>query len=143
MLRHTLPPHVVMICAKGREYFYFQRFRGTRREEARHVLPGCPTNPDGTPNETWWAAYRLHAGEIDRRRSGRKMRRFISANSLGNRPLVQGVPADDVSTWIELHDICACTASRSRCSGIHRRLLHQDAAVAVAKAGMLRWERRS
>lgn len=67
VLRYPLPQHVVMIRSKGREYFYFQKFRGTQREEPRHPLPGCPTNPDGTPNGTWWAAYRLHAGDTVRR----------------------------------------------------------------------------
>ncbi|MFX8926245.1 hypothetical protein ABTN20_20875, partial [Acinetobacter baumannii] len=30
----------------------------------RIKLPGAPANADGTPNDTWWSAYRLAAGEI-------------------------------------------------------------------------------
>jgi integrase len=61
--RLILPAHVHLVRANGREYFYFQRFRGTFRAAARVRLPGCPTNPDGTPNTEWWAAYRACAGE--------------------------------------------------------------------------------
>ena len=44
----------------------FQRYRGTTRAEARHPLPGCPMNVDGTPNVTWWAEYRRLNGDVER-----------------------------------------------------------------------------
>lgn len=65
MPRLQLPLHVHAVRSKGREYFYYQRFRGTQREQKRVALPGCPQNPDGTPNVTWWTAYRKSAGIED------------------------------------------------------------------------------
>lgn len=50
-----------MTVARGREYFAYHPHRGTKRAGQRVVLPGCPLNPDGTPNEVWWAAYRAAA----------------------------------------------------------------------------------
>lgn len=58
----ALPPHVHMVRAKGREYYYFQMFRGTKRQGLGVKLPGCPRRPDGTPDPTWWQAYRAASG---------------------------------------------------------------------------------
>ena len=54
----TLPPHVHMVRAGGREYFYYHPYRGTKRAGTREKLPGCPQNPDGSLNAEWWATYR-------------------------------------------------------------------------------------
>lgn len=62
--RIKLPVHVHCTVARGREYFSYHPFRGTRRAGKRIKLPGAPANADGTPNDTWWSAYRLAAGEI-------------------------------------------------------------------------------
>ena len=58
-----LPPHVHAVRARGKDYYYFQRFRGTAREVERVKLPGTPFDGDGMPNAEWWEAYRLQAGE--------------------------------------------------------------------------------
>jgi hypothetical protein len=63
MPKLALPAHVHMVRAKGREYFYFQAYRGTKREGPRTPLPGCPTLPNGSPNPEWWSAWRRLAGE--------------------------------------------------------------------------------
>jgi integrase len=60
--RVQLPPHVHCTCSKGREYYSFHPFRGTKRAGPRVRLPGYPTNMDGTPNAEWWAAYRAASG---------------------------------------------------------------------------------
>lgn len=57
-----LPPHVHCVRTKGREYFYFQPFRGTKRAAERRRLPGHPINPDGTLNTEWWTLYKQLAG---------------------------------------------------------------------------------
>jgi hypothetical protein len=51
-----LPPHVRRIVAKGREYFYFQRGRGTKLEGPRIPLPG------NLHSITFWQAYRAALG---------------------------------------------------------------------------------
>ena len=61
--RLQLPPHVHCTAARGKQYFTYHPFRGTKRSGRRIKLPGAPLNPDGTPNQEWWAAYRLAAGE--------------------------------------------------------------------------------
>jgi hypothetical protein len=61
--RLQLPPHVHCTTARGKQYFTYHPFRGTKRSGQRIKLPGAPLNPDGTPNQQWWAAYRLAAGE--------------------------------------------------------------------------------
>ncbi len=58
-----LPPHVHAVKARGKNYYYFQPYRGTDREAGRVKLPGYPSNSDGTPNAEWWEAYRACAGE--------------------------------------------------------------------------------
>jgi integrase len=58
-----LPPHVHAVKARGRYYYYFQRFRGSEREEARVKLPGVPFDRDGMPIADWWRAYRELTGE--------------------------------------------------------------------------------
>ena len=62
MHRFALPANVTFIRSRGREYFYHQRNRGTPREGPRTALPGCPFNPDGSPNGTWWNVYRRLEG---------------------------------------------------------------------------------
>ena len=52
-----------MTVSRGREYFAYHPFRGTKRAGKRISLPGAPQNADGTPNEAWWAAYRLASGQ--------------------------------------------------------------------------------
>ncbi len=61
--RLQLPPHVHCTTARGKQYFTYHPFRGTKRSGKRVKLPGAPLNTDGTPNPEWWAAYRLAAGE--------------------------------------------------------------------------------
>ena len=58
-----LPPHVHAVTARGKAYYYFQRFRGTQREEPRVKLPGEPLDRDGLPTPEWWRAYRELCGE--------------------------------------------------------------------------------
>ena len=58
-----LPPHVHAVKARGKEYYYYQPFRGTRREGQRVKLPGLPFGLDGAPDAEWWDAYRAVAGE--------------------------------------------------------------------------------
>ncbi len=54
-----LPPHVRRVTAKGREYFYFQRNRGTPLESPRIALP------HDVHSIAFWQAYRDAAGQID------------------------------------------------------------------------------
>lgn len=61
--RVKLPPHVHAVKARGKDYYYFQPYRGTAREGERVKLPGGPTSTDGTPNAEWWKAYRNCVGE--------------------------------------------------------------------------------
>ena len=58
MNRFSCPANVTLIRARGREYFYHQQNRGTKRASERAPLPGCPFNPDGSPNEAWCSRYR-------------------------------------------------------------------------------------
>lgn len=58
-----LPPHVHAVKARGKDYYYLQRFRGTVREETRVKLPGVPLDRDGIPNAEWWRAYRELSGD--------------------------------------------------------------------------------
>ena len=58
-----LPPHLHAVMARGKAYHYFQRFRGTQREEPRVKLPGEPLDRDGLPTSEWWRAYRELCGE--------------------------------------------------------------------------------
>lgn len=62
MPRSALPVHVHRTVARGREYFAYHPFRGTKRAGPRVLLPGAPTLADGTPNPAWWAAYHAAAG---------------------------------------------------------------------------------
>lgn len=62
MRRVQLPPHVHCTRAKGREYYSFHPFRGTKRAGPRTRLTGHPNNEDGTPNSEWWADYRAASG---------------------------------------------------------------------------------
>lgn len=57
--RVTLPAHIHAVKARGREYYYYHPFRGTKQAGERLALPGAPINVDGTPNDDWWAAYRI------------------------------------------------------------------------------------
>jgi integrase len=61
--RVKLPAHVHAVKARGRYYYYFQRFRGSEREESRVKLPGVPFDRDGMPNAEWWRTYRELSGE--------------------------------------------------------------------------------
>ena len=62
MARFSLPANVMLVRARGREYYYHQRNRGTKRAGPRTPLAGCPFNPDGSPNDQWWTAYRQLEG---------------------------------------------------------------------------------
>ncbi len=53
------------VKARGKDYYYYQRFRGTVREEPRMKLPGAPFERDGVPNADWWRTYRDFAGEVE------------------------------------------------------------------------------
>jgi len=63
--RFVLPPHVNPVRARGKDYYYFQPQRGTPRAGQPIRIPGYPANPDGSPNEEWWNAYRKLAGTIE------------------------------------------------------------------------------
>jgi hypothetical protein len=52
-----LPPHVRRVVAKGREYFYFQRNRGTKLEGERVPLPA------DLHSIAFWQAYRAALGD--------------------------------------------------------------------------------
>jgi integrase len=60
-----LPPHVHAVKARGKDYYYFQRFRSTERQEPRIKLPGAPLDRDGIPVAEWWRAYRKLSGEVE------------------------------------------------------------------------------
>jgi integrase len=60
--RYGLPPHVHVVRAKGREYFYFQKNRCEKDEGPRVKLAGRPYADDGTPDPEWWVKYRVLAG---------------------------------------------------------------------------------
>jgi hypothetical protein len=53
------------VKARGKQYFYFQRYRGTEREEPRIKLPCEPQDRDGMPNAEWWRIYRELADELE------------------------------------------------------------------------------
>lgn len=56
-MRDRLPPYVKLVRAKGREYWYFQRYRGTERAEQPIRLPDCgPRLPE------FWDAYAALCG---------------------------------------------------------------------------------
>jgi integrase len=59
----SLPLHVHAVKARGKDYYYFQRFRGTDREGERVKLPGVPFDRNGLPEAEWWSAYRKLSGE--------------------------------------------------------------------------------
>jgi len=63
MPKAPLPKHVHVTKPRGKEYFAYHPWRGTKRAGKRVPLPGMPYKPDGTPNEEWWAAYREAAGQ--------------------------------------------------------------------------------
>jgi integrase len=53
------------VRARGKDYYYYQPYRGTSRETARVSLPGTPFDAHGIPDGAWWEAYRRAAGEIE------------------------------------------------------------------------------
>jgi integrase len=63
----SLPLHVHAVKARGKDYYYFQRFRGTAREGERVKLPGVPFDRNGLPEAEWWAAYRKLSGAPETR----------------------------------------------------------------------------
>lgn len=52
----ALPEHVHRVEARGKEYFYFQRGRGSSTPGPRIALPRDPQSPE------FWAAVQLHRG---------------------------------------------------------------------------------
>jgi integrase len=60
--RYGMPPHVHVVRAKGREYFYFQIRRGEKLAGRRTKIPGSPFDSSGAPDAEWWAVYRQAAG---------------------------------------------------------------------------------
>lgn len=64
-MRIALPPHVNAVRARGKEYFYYHPHRGTAGAGKSVPLPGAPMQPNGTPNQDWWTAYRQLAGDTD------------------------------------------------------------------------------
>jgi hypothetical protein len=48
--------------ARGKAYYAFHPFRGTKLAGQRVALPGEPTLATGEPNPEWWAAYRAASG---------------------------------------------------------------------------------
>lgn len=68
--RVRLPRHVHCVKSHGKHYYYFQRWRGTLREEDRVSLPGEPFDRDGLPVAEWWALYRKLNGEDEKLHAG-------------------------------------------------------------------------
>lgn len=66
----TLPDHVRRVVARGKPYYYFQRYRGTDREEKRVAMIGEPYDCDGLPIPLWWEQYRKLAGGSEKREAG-------------------------------------------------------------------------
>jgi integrase len=62
----ALPAHVHAVTARSKEYYYYQSFRGTARQEERIKLPGLPFDRYGTPDPAWWQAYRAASGETEK-----------------------------------------------------------------------------
>jgi integrase len=60
--RYGLPAHVHVVRSKGREYFYFQQYRGRRGQGPRVKLAGDPFVEEGTPSTGWWDNYRRLSG---------------------------------------------------------------------------------
>jgi integrase len=48
--------------ARGKEYYAYHPFRGSKRAGKRVALPGQPMLANGEPNPEWWAAYRAASG---------------------------------------------------------------------------------
>lgn len=85
-MRDRLPPYVKLVRSKGREYWYFQRFRGTDRAEKPIRLPDSgPRSPE------FWDAYAAVCGAP---------RPTISANSV--RAVIDAWKASP--EWAELAD---------------------------------------
>lgn len=53
-----LPPHVHRVVAKGKEYYFYQPFRGTKRQGERASLPRDPQSVE------FWDALRKLAGTV-------------------------------------------------------------------------------
>lgn len=77
--RVKLPPHVHAVKARGKDYYYFQPYRGTGRQADRVKLPGSPLNADGTPNAEWWEAYRGCANEPEKKVAAGSFSALIAA----------------------------------------------------------------
>jgi integrase len=60
--RYGLPAGVHTVVAKGREYFYYQPYRGRPGAGPRVKLSGRPYDDAGTPDAEWWEGYRRLAG---------------------------------------------------------------------------------
>jgi integrase len=50
------------VRSKGREYFYYQPYRGRAGQGPRVKLAGAPYADDGTPDLGWWDGFRRVAG---------------------------------------------------------------------------------
>ncbi len=97
MPRLKLPPHVHMTVSRGREYFAYHPFRGTNCAGNRVALPGVPVNPDGTPNATWWAAYRAASGAVPEKSSAGTFDALIEAWQ--HAPEWQGLSQSTKTNW--------------------------------------------
>ncbi len=64
--RVKLPPHVHVVKARGKDYYYYHPHRGRDYEGQRVKLPGDPFQRNGTPNAEWWDAYDVLAGNRKR-----------------------------------------------------------------------------
>jgi integrase len=62
--RISLPPHVNAVRSRGKDYYYFHPFRGTKTAAQAIRIPGEPLNIDGMPNPAWWDVYRRLTGEV-------------------------------------------------------------------------------
>jgi hypothetical protein len=56
---------VHVVTSKGREYFYFQHYRGRPGQGRRVKLAGSPYDDAGTPSAEWWDEYRRLGGVGD------------------------------------------------------------------------------
>lgn len=69
----TLPSHVHRVRVKGRDYYYYQPFRGTGQQAQRHKLPGRPQEPE------FWEAYHTLAGNAPSRAPAKTFDAAIAA----------------------------------------------------------------
>ena len=95
----------MLVRARGREYFYHQRNRGTKRAGPRTLLAGCPFNPDGSPNDQWWTAYRQLEGVAEPAARAGSFHALIEAREIS--PEWATLSENTRTEWKRYHGIIA------------------------------------